>query len=128
MQPLRLKRPGFWPGRSIVKTQKVMAGTPHPAATSAALDILRQSGTAADAALAAYFALSVVEPLHASIGGDLHGLIWTAQDRKAHALIGAGTCPEKLSWRTFARGGQGFIPQRGWKSVGIPGGLRAAEV
>ena len=128
MNPTRLNRPGFWPGRSAVRTQYVLTGTPHPAATCAALDVLKQNGSAADAALAAYFTLAVVEPLHASIGGDLHGLSWSASENKAHALIGAGICPEKLSWRTFARGGQGFIPQRGWKSVGVPGALRAAEL
>ncbi|MCW8133675.1 MAG: gamma-glutamyltransferase [Planctomycetota bacterium] len=117
----RLSRPGFWPGRSNVLARRGLVCASQPLAAQAGMEMLRRGGNAIDAAIATAAALCVVEPMSTGLGGDVFALYWSAKDKKLKGLNGSGRCPSKLSWRTFARVGKTYIPERGWPSVSVPG-------
>ena len=86
------------------------ASTAHPLATQAAVHVLEQGGTAADAAIAAQAVISVVLPQAAGLGGDLLALI---HDRgRVAAVNGTGRSPRSLASPPDASGGS---------SVTVPG-------
>jgi gamma-glutamyltranspeptidase/glutathione hydrolase len=51
-----------------------MVATTQRSATEAGLEVLREGGTAADAAVAAAAALAVTEPMMTGLGGDCFAL------------------------------------------------------
>src|SRR4030095_623893 len=79
--------------RSEVLAQHGMACTSQPLATQAALDILKQGGSAVDAAIAANAVLGVVEPMSCGVGGDLFALVWDTSSGRLHGLNASGRSP-----------------------------------
>src|SRR5262245_3703075 len=79
--------------RSEVIARNGMAATSHPLATQVALDILKQGGTAVDAAIAANATLGLMEPTGSGVGGDIFAIIWDAKTQKLYGLNGSGRSP-----------------------------------
>ena len=107
--------------RSEVIAQNGMAATSHPLATQAALDILKQGGSATDAAIAANAMLGLMEPTGCGIGGDLFAIIWDAESGQLHGLNASGRSPQDLEIDYFLDNGYEMIPQRGPLAVSVPG-------
>ncbi|GAB3880530.1 gamma-glutamyltransferase [Spirosoma agri] len=118
----RISGPNF-ATRSPVLGRQGMVATSHPLATQIGLDVLKQGGTAVDAAIAANAALGVVEPNNGGIGGDLFAIVWSAKDRKLYGLNASGRSPKGLSYETLKGllGNRAQIPLYGPLSVSVPG-------
>ena len=86
--------------RSPVLTRNAMVATSHPLAANAGLDVLKQGGNAADAAVAVAAVLNVVEPMSTGIGGDCFALFYDAKTREITALNGSGRAPAALDIAT----------------------------
>jgi gamma-glutamyltranspeptidase / glutathione hydrolase len=107
--------------RSEVLAQHGMACTSHPLATMAAITILKQGGSAIDAAIAANAVLGVVEPEMNGIGGDIFAIIYDAKSGKLIGFNGSGHSPATLTLQEFNNRGLEYIPVRGPLAVSVPG-------
>jgi gamma-glutamyltranspeptidase/glutathione hydrolase len=112
--------------RSEVLAQHGIACTSQPLATQAAIDILKQGGSAVDAAIAANAVLGLVEPMSCGIGGDLFAIVWDPKTGKLHGLNGSGRSPRALTLamlKTNLVDGKALekIPERGVLSLSVPG-------
>jgi gamma-glutamyltranspeptidase/glutathione hydrolase len=107
--------------RSEVIGQNGMVATSHPLATQIGLDILKQGGTAIDAAIAANIALGLMEPTGNGIGGDLFAIVWDAKTRKLYGLNASGPAPKNISIDHFNSKGLNKIPSYGPLPVTVPG-------
>lgn len=108
--------------RSVVLGQSGMVTTSQPLATQVGLDILKQGGSAVDAAIAANAALGLMEPMSNGIGGDLFAIVWDPKTRRLHGLNASGRSSRTLTRETFAAAGiTDAIPLRGVYSVTVPG-------
>lgn len=107
--------------RSEVIAKNGMVATSHPLATQIGLDILKQGGSAVDAAIAANAALGLMEPTGSGIGGDLFAIVWDAKTQQLYGLNASGRSPEKLTLDYFKDNGYDKIPALGPLPVSVPG-------
>lgn len=107
--------------RSEVIARHAMAATSQPLATQVALDILKQGGTAVDAAIAANATIGLMEPTGSGVGGDLFAIVWDAKTKRLYGLNASGRSPYSLTLDYFKGKGLKFIPARGPLSVSVPG-------
>lgn len=114
-----------WATRSEVVARQGMAATSQPLATQIALDILKQGGSAVDAAIAANAALGLMEPTGNGIGGDLYALVWDNETRKLYGLNASGRSPRSLTWAKMKAELDALerttIPPFGVLPVSVPG-------
>jgi gamma-glutamyltranspeptidase/glutathione hydrolase len=102
------------------------AGTAHPLATQAAIEMLKKGGSAVDAAVAANAVLGLVEPTSSGLGGDCYALLWDPKAGEVMGMAGSGRSPKSLSLETVrARAKNGVIPPLGAIAVSTPGALDA---
>jgi gamma-glutamyltranspeptidase/glutathione hydrolase len=118
----RITGPAF-ATRSEVIAPEAMAATSHPLATQIALDVMRQGGSAADAAIAANAALGLMEPTGNGIGGDFFAIVWDPRTKKLHGYNGSGRSPKALSLQWFQDNGYTDIPPHGPLPVTVPGAV-----
>ena len=109
--------------RSDVIAPHAMAATSHPLATQIALDVMKQGGTAMDAAIAANAALGLMEPTGNGIGGDLFAIVWDPKTKKLHGYNGSGRSPKSLTLEYFKQQGITDIPAHGPLPVSVPGAV-----
>jgi gamma-glutamyltranspeptidase/glutathione hydrolase len=109
-----------------------MVATATPAASEAALAMLRKGGSAVDAAVAAQAVLGLVEPQSSGIGGGAFLLHWDGVTHKLTALDGRETAPKSARIDLFLdKDGKplDFMDAAlSGRSVGVPGALRVLEL
>lgn len=114
--------------RSPVYGANGMAATAHPLASQIAIDVLKQGGSAVDAAIAANAALGLMEPTGNGIGGDLFAIIWDPKTKKLYGLNASGRAPmgrsyEAMKEKAAAGDGALAVPYMGSYSVTVPGAV-----
>jgi gamma-glutamyltranspeptidase/glutathione hydrolase len=109
--------------RSEVIAKNGMAATSQPLATQVAIDILKQGGSAVDAAIAANATLGLMEPTGNGIGGDLFAIVWIESEQKLYGLNASGRSPKSLTLEKLKQelGGAKSIPALGPLPVSVPG-------
>src|SRR5690349_9045443 len=101
--------------------------TVDPEASSAAIDILRRGGNAADAAVAAAATLGVTEPYSAGVGGGGYFLFYSSHTGHVSTIDGRETAPAAMPHDAFIDPKTGkpynFTPElvTSGVSVGVPG-------
>jgi len=110
--------------------EKYMAAAANPLAAEAGREMLRQGGSAIDAAIAMQAVLTLVEPQSSGIGGGALIVLWDGKNVRTYD--GRETAPAGATEKLFLQAdGQpmGFTQaQIGGRSVGTPGVLRALEL
>ncbi|MGY2486712.1 gamma-glutamyltransferase [Cupriavidus sp. CP313] len=121
---------GYRPGMSTVYAQRHMAAAANPLASEAGRNILRQGGSAIDAAIAMQAVLTLVEPQASGIGGG--AFIMYFDGKRVQAIDGRETAPagatENLFLRSDGKPMEFSEAQIGGRSVGTPGVMRALEL
>ncbi len=110
--------------RSMVVARRGMAAASNPLAAQAGLNILRQGGRAADAAVAMSAVMNVTEPAACGIGGDCFALHYDAGNGEVTALNGSGRAPADLHAGDLRQLGWREIPARHAHAVTVPGAVQ----
>ncbi len=110
---------------TLVVSARGAVATAHPRASEAAAEVLREGGNAADAAVAAAFALGVVEPQSSGIGGGGFALVWLAREQRALVLDFREVAPAASTADMFSRPGAPPNPSLdGGLAVAVPGAVK----
>jgi len=109
-----------------------MIAAAHPLAAEAGLAMLREGGSAVDAAIAAQAVLALVEPQSSGLGGGTVALTYQASNHQVQAWDGRETAPAAAGPDLFlTRDGKpmGFYDAGlGGRAVGVPGTMRLLEL
>ena len=106
----------------ILGTFGVAAST-HWLATATAMAVLEEGGNAFDAAVAAGFALQVVEPHLNGPGGDMPALVWSAAEERLRVVCGQGPAPAAATIDAFHALGLDIVPGTGLLATCVPGAV-----
>ncbi|HSA82013.1 MAG TPA: gamma-glutamyltransferase family protein [Geminicoccaceae bacterium] len=108
----------------ILGTFGVVTST-HWLATATGMAILEKGGNAFDAAVAAGFALQVVEPHLNGPGGDLPIILYSAAQDRIQVICGQGTAPQAATIEAFRALGLDLVPGAGLLAAVVPGAFDA---
>ena len=100
-------------GRPVVRSSRGLVTSPHVLASQAGAEVLKEGGSAIDAAVSASAVLSVVYPHMTGIGGDAFWLIYDAKARVVRYVDGGGRAAASGTLHAFAQRGLAEVPYRG---------------
>jgi gamma-glutamyltranspeptidase/glutathione hydrolase len=127
-QPMPEPATGTTENRTVVAPHHMVVAA-NPLAAATGRDILRDGGSAVDAAIAIQMVLNLVEPQSSGIGGGAFILTWSAKTGTVQSYDGRETAPAAAKPDRFL--GPDGKPRGFWdaviggRSVGVPGVLRA---
>ena len=124
------EHPSGWTDKQPVSAKRWMVAAANPHATQAGYRILRQGGSAVDAAIAVQLVLGLTEPQSSGIGGGAFILLHDARARRLLAYDGRETAPAAARPDRFLKNGKPldfFDAVVGGRSVGVPGTVRLLE-
>jgi len=112
----------------VVRGKHYMISSANPLATEAGAAILREGGSAVDAAIATQLVLNVVEPQSSGIGGGGFMLYWHAATQTLQVYDGRETAPRDADEKLFLDAEGAPLPfmqaVQGGHAVGTPGLLK----
>src|SRR5438477_434085 len=110
---------------AALSTQGAVASG-HPLASEAGAAILRHGGNAVDAAVAAAFALAVVEPQSSGLGGGGFALVYLAREKKVQVIDFREVAPAAATPQMYVQDGKARedLARVGPLSVAVPGAVR----
>ena len=117
--------------KELARAKRHMVAAANPLAAAAGRQILRDGGSAVDAAIAAQMVLNLVEPQSSGIGGGGFMMHFSAESGEIAAFDGRETAPAGATPGMFLN--DGGKPKKfydavvGGQSVGVPGLLRMLE-
>jgi gamma-glutamyltranspeptidase/glutathione hydrolase len=119
-----------WQEKAGWSAQKFMVAAANPLATEAGYQMLKQGGSAVDAAIATQLVLTLVEPQSSGIGGGAFMMHWDG--KKVRSFDGRETAPAVATETLFQDASGKPLPRAdgvvGGRSVGAPGVLRMLEL
>ncbi|HEY3109398.1 MAG TPA: gamma-glutamyltransferase, partial [Chloroflexota bacterium] len=109
---------GWLVEKSEVVSEQAIVATMHPHATRAGIEALERGGNAVDAAVAAGFAIGVVEPFNSGLGGIAQLVYRDGRSGRSSVIDGTSTLPRSVRPDSFrlAEGG-GTAGMYGWPAV-----------
>ena len=116
--------------RAVSHAAKHMVAAANPLAVEAGLLMLREGGSATDAAIAVQLVLNLVEPQSSGIGGGAFILHWDAAARNLQTYDGRETAPAAARPDRFLRDGRPLPfdeAVHSGLSIGTPGLVRLME-
>ncbi len=121
---------GYRTGKSVVKTKSYMVVTANPLASKAGCEVLKNGGSAVDAAVAVQMVLGLVEPQSSGLGGGAFMLHYDAASKTVVSYDGRETAPAAatenyLRWVSDATRTTPLPSARAsGRSIGTPGAVR----
>ena len=126
---------GYRIGKKVVTTRSYMVVAANPLATKAGCDVLKDGGSAADAAVAVQMVLGLVEPQSSGIGGGAFLMHYDAKSKQVQAYDGRETAPAAATENylryvgdTPASGTPQPSARESGRSIGTPGAVRMLEL
>jgi len=107
--------------RSVVHARHGMVAAAHPLAVEIGLDVLKDGGSAVDAAIAVNAALGFMEPVSCGLGGDLFAMVWDPETETLHGLNASGRAPRALTADKVPAEPDGTIPVYSPYAWTVPG-------
>ena len=109
------------PKKKIARSSNGVVSAAHPLATNAAIKMLEAGGNAMDAAVAAAFTLSVVEPSMSGIGGRAQIIIYTTAGG-VHGIDATTQAPAFYEFDDTAG------VEYGYQTIAVPGVVKGLTI